>query len=98
MTSLSVQFSRRHSFLPVMAAIMISAFCVGCSRDDEPSHEEIINAEFEAILELHDQDCSGVVSFEKVEELDYRVTCSSGEIYRVHVSHEGHINVAPHTR
>ncbi len=98
MTRRSVYCSHRVPLFPMIAAMMMCLCCFGCSRDDEPSHEEIINAEFEAILELHDQACNGVDSFEKIEDLDYRVTCINGEIYRVHVSHEGHISVAPHTR
>ncbi len=83
---------------PVVLAILLSPWSGGCSRDEaRPSHEEIVAAEFEAILDLHDQACGTVQSFEKIGELDYKVTCTSGEVYRVKVSHEGGIDVTNHT-
>lgn len=81
---------------PAVLILAFAAVCVGCSKEKPPSHEDIIRGDFEEILDLNEQKCDGIVSFEKISDLEYLVACGNGESYRIHVSHEGHVNVAPH--
>jgi hypothetical protein len=98
MTAFKLKSSRWVPWASAILAILLYPWSGGCSREEaRPSHEEIVAAEFEVILDLHDQACGGVSSFEKVDDLAYKVTCTSGEVYRIHVSYEGHVNVATHT-
>jgi hypothetical protein len=74
----------------------LAVLCGSCSRDKPPSHQEIIMADFEEILELNQHACAGIVAFEKISDLEYLLTCKNGEYYRINVSHEGRVNVNPH--
>jgi len=80
-----------------LTVLVFAAFAGGCSDGEAlPSHEEIVRPDFEAILELQDQPCSAVETFEKTDELDYQVTCADGPSYRIRVSPEGNVLVTPH--
>lgn len=76
--------------------ILILVLLAGCKQKEEPlSHDEIIRADLAEILVMQGLSCNEVVKFEAASRLDYRVECDSGDLYRVHVSAEGHIKVKP---
>jgi hypothetical protein len=94
-SKLNVSSSLYHvRLIPVLC---LSVLIGACSGEKTPvPHEEIIAGDFEAILDINDHACGGVSIIEKVRPFEYRVTCVSGEAYRINVGHEGHVNVAPH--
>jgi len=82
---------------PLILTAIAGLLAVACSREPPPRpHVEIIKDDFKEILELNSQACDSIENFEKISGLEYRVTCANGENYRIHVSHEGRVNVTPH--
>ena len=78
-------------------ALLASFALASCRNDPEPpSHEEIIRADLPEILALQGASCGEVRSYEVDEYLNYRVECVSGEVFRIHVTSEGHVDVKPH--
>lgn len=67
-----------------------------CDQSKQPlSHDEIIRADLTEIIALEGLDCGKVVSHSLEDHLDYRIECESGDVYRIHVSAEGHTRVNP---
>lgn len=66
---------------------------IGCHKAESPSHDEIIRADLVAILELQGLRCNQVVGHTMDQRMDYRVECATGDVYRIHISAEGHVNV-----
>lgn len=73
--------------------ILIMVF--GCSEPTQPrSHEDIIRADFTEILALENTECGEVMSYKQDGRLNYRIECENGDIYRIHVSEEGHVKLS----
>ena len=69
----------------------------GCTpRHDSMSHDEIIKADLHAIIELQGSSCGEVSSYQLNDDHEYLVVCETGDVYRIHISQEGHINVNAH--
>jgi len=82
----------RYSFA-LLAAFLLAS----CGKNTElPVHDEIIRADLAEILALQGTSCGEVRSYEVDDRLDYLVECASGEVFRIHVNAEGHVNVRPH--
>lgn len=98
MIQIGIIMTRRPPGTITILAAVLALTVTGCSPEQSLlSHEQIVGADFEAILEVQGQPCGQVDSFRKNTDLDYQVTCSSGDVYRIHVSQEGLVNVTPHT-
>jgi outer membrane biogenesis lipoprotein LolB len=83
--------------LKTILVVLALLFLAACQDEEKPrSHDEIIRADLAEILELQGVTCGEVRRFEAEERLDYRAECTSGEVYRIHVSAEGHINLMQH--
>lgn len=81
-----------HRCLRLALLCLVLHVLAGCHKDENPlSHEEIIQADLQEILELQGYSCDEVVKFEVGGRLDYHVECQSGERYRIQVSSEGHV-------
>jgi hypothetical protein len=78
-------------------ALLASVAVASCRNDAEPlAHEEIIRADLAEILVLQGATCGEIRSYEVDDHLDYRVECTSGEVFRIHVTAEGHVDVKSH--
>lgn len=76
--------------------ILLLGSVTACREPSQPlSHEEIIRADFAEILALENLDCGEVVSHKLDDHLNYRIECETGDVYRIHVSEEGHVRVSP---
>jgi len=78
-----------------LAGLLSLLFLASCGKQEAPSHEEIIAADLAEILALQGSPCGEVVAYTLDERLDYRIECKSGNVYRLHVSSEGHVMVKP---
>jgi hypothetical protein len=85
---------RSAAWLTCLAALWALA---ACREALPPTHEDIVGADLAAILELQGSPCGEVVGYTLDRKLDYRVECASGDVYRIHVSAEGHVNVRDHS-
>ncbi len=88
---------------PLRAAACLGCLAVlwtlaACREAEPPSHEEIVRADLAAILDLQGSPCGEVVAYALDRRLDYRVECATGDVYRIHVSAEGHVNVKEHDK
>lgn len=69
----------------------------GCRGPEEPRrHEEIVAADLAEIIALQGSPCGSVLRYLVDDRLDYRVECESGDVYRINVSTEGHVNINPY--
>jgi len=57
------------------------------------SHEEIIRADLTEIIALEGLDCGEVIHHSLENHLEYHIECETGDVYRIHVSTEGHVKV-----
>ena len=63
-----------------------------CDQSTQPlSHDEIIRADFAEIIALEGLDCGEVVRHSVEDHLEYHIECDTGDVYRIHVSPEGHV-------
>lgn len=81
----------------LLACLLLQAATACTNTGNEDSHDSIIRADLLEIIEQQQRTCAEVVRFEVDDRLDFRVECSSGDRYRIHVGAEGHVNVAPAT-
>lgn len=79
--------------IPCMMSLLLLASCGG---QEPPSHDDIIAADLAEILTLQGLSCEEVASYTLQDRLDYRVVCKSGDVYRIHVSAQGHVMGKPH--
>ncbi len=84
--------------LRLVVGLACLAAVAACREAEPPSHEEIVRADLAAILDLQGSPCGQVVGYSLDRRLDYRVECATGDVYRIHVSAEGHVNVKEHDR
>jgi hypothetical protein len=85
-------------FTAWLACLVVLWALTACREAEPPSHEEIVRADLAAILDLQGSPCGQVVGYEQDRQLDYRVECATGDVYRIHVSVEGHVNVQEHSQ
>ena len=80
------------------ATALLAMFALASCSDSAkpPSHDEIVRADLAAIVALQGLPCGRVVAYVLDEHLDYRVPCESGDVFRIHVTAEGHVDVKPH--
>lgn len=92
--------------LSLIIVCLLVMLVVGCSNEthdlaelssDDPDHTEIVKNDLFAVITLQGASCGKVVSYDKQNNLDYVAVCESGDLYRVHVSAEGRVNVNSHT-
>ncbi|MCK5498689.1 MAG: hypothetical protein KAI77_05785 [Gammaproteobacteria bacterium] len=78
-------------FTSVMNAVISSAYA-----DEILSHDEIVKRDLLVVVAAHGVVCTAVTLYQKITNHDYVATCEGGDKYRVNVSDEGRVNVAPH--
>jgi hypothetical protein len=61
-----------------------------------PTHAEIVRQQLSLLLASQHPSCGAVRLYSRRDRLDYRVECSSGEVYRVRVSGDGHVLITPY--
>ena len=70
---------------------------ISSARADEIlSHDEVVKRDLLVVVAAHGVVCTAVTVFKKITNHDYVATCEGGEKYRVNVSDDGRVNVAPH--
>ena len=84
-------------FRNMLATLLFGALLIACKQSAEPlSHEEIMLEDLAKIIAVRESNCGSVVDYTVDDRMDFRVECESGELYRIHVSPEGLVNVDPH--
>ena len=78
-------------FTSVMNAAISSAHA-----DDVLTHDEVVKRDLLVVVAAQGVVCTAVTVFKKITNHDYVVSCEGGEKYRVNVSDDGRVNVAPH--
>ena len=78
-------------FMSVMNTIIPSA-----NADDVLSHDEVVKRDLLVVVVAQGVACTAVTVFKKITNHDYVATCEGGDKYRVNVSEDGRVNVAPH--
>jgi len=76
-----------------IAAVM-ATLLVACEQPESQGHEAIIAKDLAEIISLQDLPCEKVLSWSLQHRFNYQVVCESGHEYVVHVSDEGHVNIA----
>jgi hypothetical protein len=56
-----------------------------------------MRGELSQLLAADQPTCGAVLLYSRRGRLDYRVECSSGQVYRVRVSADGRVVVTPYT-
>jgi len=78
-------------FTSVMNAVISSAYA-----DEILSHDEVIKRDLLVVVVAQGVLCISVTVYQKITNHDYVATCEDGEKYRVNVSNDGRVNIAPH--
>ena len=78
-------------FMPVLNVIIPPA-----NAHEKSSHDEVVKRDLLVVVAAQGILCTAITLYEKISHLDYVATCKSGDKYRVHVSADGRVNVAPH--
>jgi hypothetical protein len=80
-----------------LAIPFFGALLIACGQATEPpSHDEIMREDLGKIISVRESNCGSVLGYTVDDRMDFRVECESGEVYRIHVSPEGRVNVDPH--
>ena len=88
--SIKLSIARKALFIGLLLASITA-----CREPSQPlSHEEIIRADFAEILALENLECGKIVNHQLDDHLNYRINCETGDVYRIHVSKEGHVRVS----
>ena len=77
-------------FMSVLNTVISSA-----RADEILSHDEIVKRDLLVVVAAHGVVCTAVTVFKKITNHDYVATCEGGKNYRVNVSDDGRVNVAP---
>jgi hypothetical protein len=64
--------------------------------NDVLTHDEVVKRDLLVVVAAQGVVCTTVTVFKKITNHDYVATCEGGEKYRVNVSEDGRVNVAPH--
>ncbi len=78
-------------FMSVTSAVISSAHA-----DEILSHDEIVKRDLLVVVAAHGVVCTAVTLYQKITNHDYVATCEGGDKFRVNVSDDGRVNVAPH--
>lgn len=78
----------------LFVAAVVSTLLTACEQPESQDHEAIIAKDLAEIISLQDLPCEKVVSWNLEHRFNYQVVCESGHAYVVHVSDEGHVNIA----
>ncbi len=78
-------------FTSVMNVVISSA-----NADDVLTHDEVVKRDLLVVVAAQGVVCSAVTVYKKITNHDYVATCESGDKYRINVSDDGRVNVAPH--
>jgi len=78
-------------FMSVLNTVVSSA-----SADEILSHDEVVKRDLLVVVTAQGVVCTAVTVFRKITNHDYVASCAGGEVYRVNVSNDGRVNVAPH--
>jgi len=78
-------------FMSVMNTIIPSA-----RAEEILSHDEVVKRDLLVVVVAQGVACTAVTVFKKITNHDYVATCEGGDKYRVNVSEDGRVNVAPH--
>jgi hypothetical protein len=76
--------------------IFISASISTVNAEEKLLHDETVKHDLFIVITLHGAHCKAVVDYEKFSDQDYVAVCENGNQYRVHVSADGKVNMAPH--
>ena len=78
-------------FMSVINTVIPSA-----SAEEILSHDEIIKRDLLVVVAAQGVVCTTVTIYKKITNHDYVATCEGGDKYRINVSDDGLVNVAPH--
>ena len=78
-------------FMSVINTVIPSAHA-----DEVLTHDEVVKRDLLVVVAAHGVVCTAVTVFKKITNHDYVATCEGGDKYRVNVSEDGRVNVAPH--
>ncbi len=78
-------------FMSVINTVITSA-----SAEEILSHDEVIKRDLLVVVVAQGVVCTAVTFYKKIANHDYVATCEGGDKYRVSVSEDGRVNVAPH--
>ena len=84
----------RTALLHLFFGGLLLAAVTACDQPKQQlSHEEIIRADLTEIIALEGLDCGEVIHHSLDNHLEYHIECETGDVYRIHVSSEGHVRV-----
>jgi hypothetical protein len=75
---------------------IINAAISSANAEDTLSHDEVVKRDLLVVVTAQGALCAAVTVYKKITNHDYVATCESGDKYRVHVSADGRVNMAPH--
>ena len=75
---------------------VLDAAISSAHADDLLTHDEVVKRDLLVVVAAQGVVCTAVTVFKKITNHDYVVNCEGGEKYRVNVSEDGRVNVAPH--
>ena len=78
-------------FMSVINTVITSA-----SAEEILSHDDVVKRDLLVVVAAHGVVCTAVTLYQKITNHDYVATCEGGDKYRVNVSEDGRVNVAPH--
>ena len=78
-------------FMSILNTVIPSA-----NADEISSHDEVVKKDLLFVVVAQGIVCTAVTAYHKIANHDYVATCEGGEKYRVNVSDDGRVNVAPH--
>jgi len=81
--------------ISLLCASLVGLLVTSCEKQEE-SHEDIVKADLQLIIDSLGSPCEQVVEYEAMEELAYAVSCKSGERYVISVSPQGRVDVQVH--
>jgi len=76
--------------------IFISAAIPSVNAEEKLLHDETMKHDLFVVITLHGAHCKAVIDYERISDHDYVAICENGDSYRVHVSDDGRVNMAPH--
>ena len=78
----------KYFYISVLAALMLITAPTLLAQEDEK-----VKKDLSTVIALQNKPCGEVVSFRRLGENDYVVSCRSGHRYRVSVSESGRVQV-----
>ena len=81
--------------MSIISIAIQSANAEAANAEETLSHDDIIKRDLLVVVAAHGVVCTAVTIFKKTTNHDYVATCEGGKNYRVNVSDDGRVNVAP---